>query len=63
MELARLKHKDYEVEASRAKLAAQAKREPSEGLAVVKSVASSLRSALSRRRPAVAHATRLEPAV
>ena len=63
MELAKLKHKDYEVEANRARLAAQVEREPSEGLAVIKSVASSLRNALSRHRPAVAHETRLEPAV
>jgi hypothetical protein len=62
MELAKLKHRDYEVEARRARLAAQVEREPSEALGVIKSVVSSLRSALSRR-PAVAHRARLEPAV
>jgi hypothetical protein len=63
LELAKLKHKDYEVEARRARLAAQVEREPSEALGAIKSVVSSLRSALSRRRPAVAHRVRLEPAV
>ena len=63
LELAKLKHKDYEVEAQRARLAAQVEREPSEALGILKSVVSSIRSAVSRRRPAVAHATRLEPAV
>ena len=63
LELAKLKHKDYEVEAQRARLAAQVEREPSEALGAIKSVVSSLRSALSRRRPAIAHSARLEPAV
>jgi hypothetical protein len=62
MELARLKHKDYEIEADRARLAAQVQRDPAERLAVVKSAISGLRSALTRRRPAVAHETRLQTA-
>jgi hypothetical protein len=63
LELAKLKHRDYEVEASRARLAAQVEREPSEALGVIKSVAASIRSALSRRRPVVSHTARLEPAL
>jgi hypothetical protein len=61
LELARLRHKDYEVEANRARLAAQVERRPSEGLAVVKAAISGLRSALSRR-PAPAAVSRLQPA-
>jgi hypothetical protein len=63
LELARLKHKDYEIDAQRARLAAQVERDPSERLSVVKSAISGLRSVLSRRRPVVAHETRLQPAV
>jgi len=48
MELARLKHKDYEVEANRAPLAAQVERRPSEGLVLVKMAISGLRSAQAR---------------
>lgn len=63
MELARLKHKDYAVEAGRARLAAQAPRERGEGVAIVKSAIAGIRNALSRRRPVVAHETRLQPAL
>jgi hypothetical protein len=63
LELAKLKHKDYELEAERARLAAHAERTPSEGLAVIKSAVSRLRSALSRRRPQAARAPRSQPAV
>jgi hypothetical protein len=63
MELARLKHKDFAVEADRARLAAQAPRDGGEGIAVIKSAIAGLRSALSRRRPVVAHETRLQPVV
>jgi hypothetical protein len=63
MELARLKHKDFAVEADRARLAAQAPRDRGEGIAVIKTALSGLRNALSRRRPVVARETRLQPAV
>jgi hypothetical protein len=63
MELARLKNKDFAVEADRARLAAQAPRTRGEGIAVIKSAISGLRSALSRTRPVVAHETRVQPAV
>jgi hypothetical protein len=62
LELARLKHKDYEIEAGRARLAAQVPREPAVRFAVVKGAISGLRTALLRRRPAVAHEARLQPA-
>ena len=61
MELARLKHRDFEVEANRARLAAQAERHPSETLSLIRGAVSSLRDALSRR-PAAARAPRLQPA-
>jgi hypothetical protein len=61
LELARLKHKDYEIEARQARLAAQAAREPSESLAFLKSAVASLRGALSRRDPVVVHRARLQP--
>ena len=57
MELARLKHRDYEVEAGRARLAAQVARHPSETLSLIRGAVSSLRDALSRR-PAAARAPR-----
>jgi hypothetical protein len=60
MELARLKHRDYEIEAARSKLAAQVERSPHEGLTTLKSAVSGLRNALSRRRPAVAPEPRLQ---
>jgi hypothetical protein len=62
MELARLKHRDYEIEAERARLAAHAERLPSEGLTVIKSAVSGLRNALSRRRPEAVRAPRVQPA-
>jgi hypothetical protein len=61
MELARLKHKDFEAEAARARLAAQVERSPGERLAVIKSAISGLRSALPRRRPDTIRQPRLEP--
>jgi hypothetical protein len=61
MELARLKHRDYEAEAARARLAAQVERSPGERLAVIKSAISGLRSALPRRRLDIVHKPRLEP--
>jgi hypothetical protein len=61
LELARLKHRDLEAEADRARLAAQAERHPSEALSVLKSVGSSLRNALSRRPAQAARAPRLQP--
>jgi hypothetical protein len=60
LELARLKHKDFVVEAERARLAAQAERHPSEGLTVIKSAVSGLMGALSRRRAEAARALRLQ---
>jgi hypothetical protein len=60
LELARLKHKDFQVEAERTRLAAQAERHPSEGLTVIKSAVSSLMGALSRRRAEAARAPRLQ---
>jgi hypothetical protein len=63
MELARLRHRDFEVEADRARLAAEAKRTPSEALTLLKSVVAGLSNAVSRRRPAVVQAARLQPAV
>ena len=62
LELARLKHKDYDIEARRARLAAQAERRPSESLAFLKSTVASLRGVLSRRDPVVVHQARLQPA-
>ena len=62
MELARLRHKDFQVEAARARLAAQVEREPHEALALVRSVASCLRNTLSRR-PAAVRAARLQTSV
>jgi len=62
LELARLRHKDFEIEAQRARLAAQAERGPNEGLAVLKSAVSGLRNALSRRRPVPVRHARLQPA-
>jgi hypothetical protein len=62
MELARQRHRDYEIDAARARLAAQVERPPSEGLNVIRSVLSGLRNALSHRRPEVVHEVRLQPA-
>ena len=64
MELARLKHKDYEVEAGRARLAAQATAR----LAEKESRSSRARSRASAAHSpggarSVAHETRLQPAV
>ena len=61
LELARLRHKDFETEAERARLAAQAERHPSEGLTVLKSAVSSLKGVLSRRRAEAARSARLQP--
>jgi hypothetical protein len=61
LELARLRHKDFQHEAQQARLAAQVERTPSEGLAVVKSAVSGLRNVLARRRPAVIREPRLQP--
>ena len=61
LELAKLKHRDYEIEARRARLAAQADRKSFEGLAVVKSAVASLRVALSHRRPVAVPKTHLQP--
>jgi hypothetical protein len=61
LELARLKHRDYEVEASRARLAAQVEHHPSEMLTSIRGAVSSLRDALSRR-PAAARAPSIQPA-
>jgi hypothetical protein len=63
MELARLRHKDFEVEAARARLAAQVEREPHEALTLVRSVAAGLRQALSRRGPAVGRAAQPQAGV
>jgi len=61
LELAKLKHRDYEIEAGRARLAAQADRKGFEGLELVKSAVTSLRTALSRRRPVAVPKTHLQP--
>ena len=61
LELARLKHRDYEIEASRARLAAQADRKSFGALVVVKSAVASLRAALSQRRPVAVPRTYLQP--
>jgi hypothetical protein len=61
LELAKLKHRDYEIEARRARLAAQVDRKPFAGLDVVKSAVVSLRDALSRRRPVAVPKTHLQP--
>jgi len=63
MELARLKHRDYEIEAQRAMLAAQVERVPSEGLTLLRSAVSGLRNALSRRHPVVVRPAFIQPAV
>jgi hypothetical protein len=61
MELARLRHRDFAVEAERARLAAHVERVPNEGLAVIKSAVSGLRDVLARRRPVPVHEVRLQP--
>ena len=61
LELAKLKHRDYAIEARRARLAAQADRKPFEALEVVKSAVVNLRSVLSRRRPVTVPKTHLQP--
>jgi hypothetical protein len=61
LELAKLKHRDYEIEARRARLAAQADRKSFQGLDVVRSAVASVRDALSRRRPAPVPKTHLQP--
>ncbi len=63
MELARLRHQDFQAEADRARLASQAEHIPSESLAVLKSAVAGLRNALSRRRPVVVREARLQPTV
>ena len=61
LELAKIKHRDYEVEAERARLAAQAEPQPAETFGMIRNVVSSVRSALSRRPAEAARAPRLQP--
>jgi hypothetical protein len=61
LELARLRHRDFEIEAERARLAAQVPHADSQALALVVKAVAGLRNALSRRRPASVPELRLQP--
>jgi len=61
MELARQRHDVFLAEAKRAMLAGQVERRPSETVALVKKVAASLGTLLTRKQPVVVRQTQLQP--